>query len=36
LKTDIAALRRSFTNRMLTMLITVIGAMASIGFAGGG
>jgi uncharacterized protein involved in exopolysaccharide biosynthesis len=33
LKSDIAALRRSMTNWMLTLLVAVVGAMASIGFA---
>jgi hypothetical protein len=36
LKSDIAALRRSMTNWMLTLLVAVVGAMASIGFATAG
>jgi hypothetical protein len=36
LKTDIATSRRTMTNWMLTLLVAIVGAMASIGFAGGG
>lgn len=32
LTSEIAALRRSFTNWMLTLLVAIIGAMASISF----